>query len=57
MTVLKNIRQILTARAMRRRLEIERASLDAWSLHCGREAAELWIEALAARDAARLSNA
>ena len=55
--MLKNIRQILTARAIRRRLEIERASLDAWSLHCGREAAELWVEALAARDAARLSNA
>jgi len=55
--MLKSIRQVFAARVMRRRLQCERASVEAWSLHIGREAAELWVEALAARDAARLSNA
>ena len=34
-----------------------RAEIEAWSLHVGREAAVLWVEALSIRDAARLSNA
>jgi hypothetical protein len=55
--MLKRIRRVFAARAMRRRAQCERASVEAWSLHIGREAAELWVEALAARDAARLSNA
>ena len=55
--MLKSIRQIFATRAMRRRIQIERASIEGWSLHFGREGAELWVEALAARDTARLSNA
>jgi hypothetical protein len=55
--MLKSIRQIFSGRVKRRRARSERISVEAWSLHIGREAAELWVEALAARDAARLSNA
>jgi hypothetical protein len=55
--MLKSIRQIFSGRVKRRRVQCERASIEAWSLHIGREAAELWVEALAARDTARLSNA
>ena len=55
--MLKIIKQIFTTRAMHRRVQVERASMEGWSLHFGRDAAQLWIDALAARDAARLSNA
>jgi hypothetical protein len=55
--MLKNIKRIFTLRAMRRRAEIEHASIEGWALHFGRDAAQLWVEAMAARDAARLSNA
>ena len=55
--MLQGVRRIFTVRAMRRRIRAERASIEAWSLHMGRDAAELWVKALAARDAARLSKA
>ncbi len=55
--MLKNLKQTSATRTMRRRVQDEQASIEAWSLHFGREAAALWVEALAARDAARLSNA
>lgn len=55
--MLKSLKQIFATCATRRRAENERASIDAWALHFGREGAELWIQAMAARDAARLSNA
>lgn len=34
-----------------------RAAIEGWSLFMGRDAAELWLDALAHRDASRLSNA
>lgn len=55
--MLKRLKQIFTARAARNHLQAEREMLEAWSLHFGREGAELWVEALSARDTARLSNA
>jgi hypothetical protein len=55
--MLKNLKQILAARTKQRDVQSEQASIDAWSLHFGREAAALWVEALSARDTARLSNA
>ena len=55
--MLKNLKQILTARTKQRRMHAEQASFEAWSLHFGRDAAALWVEALSARDTARLSNA
>ena len=32
-------------------LSSQRAAIEAWSLSMGREAAEMWLEALAVRDA------
>ena len=55
--MLKNLRQIFATRRQRHDLEAQQATVDAWSLHFGREAAKLWVEAMLARDADRLSNA
>jgi len=55
--MLKRLKQIFTGRAARNHLQVERDMIEAWSLHFGREGAELWIEALSTRDAVRLSNA
>ena len=55
--MLKNIKEIFISRAMRRRSQTDQASIEAWTLHFGREGAELWVEAIAVRDAVRLSNA
>jgi len=55
--MLQKISQLFTNRPMLQQIENERAAIEAWSLHFGREAAELWVQALSVRDAARLSNA
>lgn len=55
--MLKRSKQNFAVRVMHRRAQDEQATLDAWSLHFGREAAALWLEALSVRDAAKLSNA
>ena len=55
--MLKKLKKIFTAHFARRHLEAEQATIEAWSLHFGREGAELWVQALSARDAGRLSNA
>lgn len=34
-----------------------RSTVEGWTLFMGREAAELWLDALKARDTAKLSNA
>jgi len=55
--MLKTIIQNLKARLERSQQLARREKVEAWSLHFGREAAELWVQALSARDTARLSNA
>jgi hypothetical protein len=55
--MLKFIVQDLASRAARKRTQEQQEKIDAWSLQVGREAAELWVQALCARDALRLSNA
>ena len=54
--MLKSLKQIAAPRNIRRQMQTERTTLDAWALHFGREAAVLWLEALSARDTAQLSN-
>jgi hypothetical protein len=54
--MLKAILARLT-RSTRRAAEDRRVLVEAWSLVMGRDAAELWLEALSSRDASRLSNA
>ena len=55
--MLKFIAQKLSARRERDQQQDQRDKIDAWSLQFGREAAELWVQALSARDTARLFNA
>jgi len=55
--MLKDIKQIFAARILHRRVQAEQVSIEAWSLHFGRDAAALWLEAMSVRDAAKLSNA
>jgi len=55
--MLKCIKQIFIARAIRRHTRTEQNSIEAWSLHFGRDAAALWLEVMSVRDAAKLSNA
>ena len=55
--MLKFIAQKLSARRERDQRQERRDKIEAWSLQVGREAAELWVQALSARDTARLSNA
>ena len=55
--MLKFIAQKLRARRERDQRQDQREKIEAWSLHVGREAAELWVQALSARDTTRLSNA
>ena len=55
--MLRMLKRIFSVQETRRQKRAERAEIEAWSLHFGREGAELWVEALSVRDAARLSNA
>lgn len=55
--MLRTLKRIFRAQKTRRQMQAEQATVAAWSLHFGREGAELWMEALSVRDAARLSNA
>ncbi len=55
--MLKFIVQNLTDRATQKHVQERQQKIEAWSLQVGREAAELWVQALSARDTARLSNA
>ena len=55
--MLKFIACHLANRAAQKRVQEEREQIEAWALQVGREAAELWVQALSARNAARLSNA
>jgi|KBSMisStaDraftv2_1062788.scaffolds.fasta_scaffold403721_2 hypothetical protein len=55
--MLKFIAHKLCARRKRDQQQDQRDQIDAWSLQFGREAAELWVQALSVRDAARLFNA
>lgn len=43
--------------AARKSAQERRAMIEAWTLVMGRDAAELWLEALSSPDASRLSNA
>ena len=52
--MLRMLKRIFSVQETRRQMQAE---IEAWSLHFGREGAELWVEALSVRDAARLSNA
>ncbi len=55
--MLKIIARLATGRAARQRLRQQQERIEGWSLQVGREAAELWVQALSSRDTARLSNA
>ena len=55
--MLRMLKRIFSGQETRRQVQAEQATVAAWSLHFGREGAELWVEALSVRDAARLSNA
>lgn len=55
--MLKFIANLAANRAARLRLRVQQEKAEAWSLHVGRDAAQLWVQALASRDTARLSNA
>jgi hypothetical protein len=55
--MLKFITQSLANRTADKRVQEQQQKIEAWSLQVGREAAELWVQALSARDTARLSNA
>jgi hypothetical protein len=55
--MLKSAIQNLSNRFARNQQQERRDKIEAWSLHFGREAAELWVQAQSARDTARLSNA
>lgn len=47
----------IAGRTAQRRVQEQQAKIEAWSLQVGREAAELWVQALSDRDTAKLSNA
>ena len=55
--MLKCIASLLATRTAQQRLREQQEKVEAWSLQVGRDAAELWVQALSARDTARLSNA
>jgi len=55
--MLNRLKSFFAARAAKHRQPTEQTTLEAWSLHFGREGAQLWLQALSTRDAARLSNA
>lgn len=55
--MLKIIADLLDNRAAQQRLREQQEKIEAWTLQVGRDAAQLWVQALAARDTARLSNA
>jgi hypothetical protein len=55
--MLKLIVQNLADRATQKQAQEQQQKIEAWSLQVGREAAKLWVQALSARDTARLSNA
>jgi hypothetical protein len=55
--MLKSLITKLRRIAQRPTSQDRRAAIEAWSLFMGRDAAELWLEALISRDAAPLSNA
>ena len=53
----KLIADHFAGRAAQRHVQEQQAKIEAWSLQVGREAAELWVQALSTRDTAKLSNA
>lgn len=53
----KTIIRLIADRIAQKRMREEQEAIEAWSLQVGREAAQLWVQALSARDAGRLSNA
>ena len=53
----KCIAEFLADRAAEKKAQEHRETIEAWSIQVGRDAARLWVLALAARDTARLSNA
>lgn len=55
--MLKILARLAADRATEKRLREQQEQIEAWSLQVGRDAAELWVQALSSRDAARLSNA
>ncbi len=55
--MLKFITRHFSVHADRARRREQRERIEAWSLLVGREAAELWVQSLSARDTVRLSNA
>lgn len=55
--MLKAIFTKLTRLAAKKSAEDRRVMVEAWTLVMGRDAADLWLEALSSRDASRLSNA
>ncbi|HKX36180.1 MAG TPA: hypothetical protein VJM79_05875 [Rhizorhapis sp.] len=55
--MLKFINQRLASRTAQNRVKEQQEKIEGWSLQVGREAAELWVQALSTRDTARLSNA
>ena len=55
--MLKFIAEFLAHRAAEKKAQEHGETIEAWSIQVGRDAAQLWVQALAARDTARLSNA
>jgi hypothetical protein len=55
--MLKFIAEFLADRAAQKQAQDDRETIESWSIQVGRDAAQLWVLALAARDTARLSNA
>lgn len=55
--MLKFILDRFASRTAQMRMQEQQEKIEAWSLQVGREAAELWVQALSARDTAKLSNA